>query len=189
MAVIDPPRTHRRFSAEEVLRMVETGILAEDEPVELLEGELVVVSPQDPRHAATTSQIEHLLEVHGPPVTFARTHSPITAAADSLPEPDVALVRGGRFDFATRHPTAADLVLVVEISRSSLGIDRQKARVYARAGVPVYWLVDLASRRVEVCSHPLRTEGEYAERHTYGEDDELPVPETDASLPVRDLLP
>lgn len=188
MAVLDPPRKHRHFTAEEVLRMVETGILAEDEPLELLEGELVVVSPQDPQHAAITSQIGHLLEVHGPAGTFTRAHSPIAAAPDSLPEPDVALVRGARLDFAKRHPGASDLVLVVEISRSSRKADRRKAEIYARAGVPVYWLLDLAARRLEVRSNPL-AEGEYAERRTFGEDDAVPVPETDASLPLRELLP
>lgn len=187
MAVLEETRT-RRFTAEDVFRMLEAGILSEDEPLELLEGELVVVSPQDPLHAATASEIEHLLERHGPPGTFARAHSPIAAAPDSMPEPDVALIRGRRLDFARRHPTAEDLLLVVEICRTSQVADRHKEAVYARAGVPLYWLVDLATRRLHVHSAP-RPDGQYDEHQSYTEGDRVPVPGTGATLPVGELLP
>jgi hypothetical protein len=187
MAVLEETRA-RRFTAEEVFRMLEAGILSEDEPLELLEGELVVVRPQDPLHAATASEIEHLLERHGPPDTFARAHSPIAAGPDSMPEPDVALIRGRRLDFAHRHPAAEDLLVVVEICRTSQVVDRDKAATYARAGVPLYWLVDLATRRLHVYSAP-RPDGRYDEHQSYSENDRIPVPGTSATLPVRDLLP
>lgn len=187
MAVLDETRT-RRFTADEVQRMLEAGILSEDEPLELLDGELVVVSPQDPLHAATASQIEHLLERHGPPGTFARAHSPIHVAPDSLPEPDVALVHGRPLDFKDRHPTADDLLLVVEICRTSQANDRAKAAIYARAGVPRDWLVDLGSDSLDVHSGPL-PEDRYEEQATYAGDDRVPVPGSQATLAARDLLP
>lgn len=188
MAVLEQTRTRRHFTAEEVLRMVEAGILAEDEPLELLEGDLVVVSPQDPLHAAATSQIEYLLELHGPPEAFARTHSPIAAAPDSLPEPDVALIRGRRLDFVRRHPAAEDILVVVEVSRTTQTADRAKASIYARAGVPTYWLVDLNARSLQIHSDP-RSDGRYGARETYGAADHAPVPGTDTTLPVSDLFP
>jgi Uma2 family endonuclease len=191
MAVLEPPRQHRHFTADEVLRMVETGILAADEPVELLEGELVVVSPQGPEHQTVTERLRRRLEAIYGDRFHARSHSTIQASGDSLPEPDVAILRGEVDDYLRRLPTGADLALAVEVSNTTQTTDRRKAELYARAGVPVYWLLDLAARRLEVRSHPLAppAESEYAERRTYGEDDDVPVPETDAFLSVREILP
>ncbi len=188
MAVLDPPRKHRHFTADEVLRMVETGILSEDEPVELLEGELVVVSPQGPEHQTVTERLRRRLEAAYGDRFHARTHSTIQAAEDSLPDPDVAILRGQVDDYLHRLPVGTDLVLAVEVSHTTQAADRRKAELYARSGVPIYWLLDLAARRLEVRSHPL-SEGEYAERRTYEEDGEVPIPETESSLLVRDLLP
>lgn len=188
MAVLDPPRKHRHFTAEEVLRMVETGILSEDEPLELLEGELVVVSPQGPEHQTVTERLRRRLEPIYGDGFHVRSHSTIQASGDSLPDPDVAVLRGPVDDYLHRLPVGTDLALAVEVSRTTQAADRRKAELYARSGVPVYWLLDLVARRLEVRSHPL-PEGEYAERRTYGEEDEVPVPGTDATLVIRDLLP
>lgn len=188
MAVLDPLRKHRHFTAEEVLRMVETGILSEDERVELLEGELVVVGPQGPEHQTFTERLRRRLEAAHGDRLHARIHSTIQASGDSLPEPDVAVLRGQVDDCLHRLPVGTDLVLAVEVSQTTQTADRRKAELYARSGVPVYWLLDLAARRLEVRSHPL-PEGEYAERRTYDESDEVPVPETGSSLLVGDLLP
>lgn len=188
MAVLDPPRKHRHFTADEVLRMVETGILGEDEPLELLEGELVVVSPQGPEHQTVTERLRRRLEAIYGDGFHARSHSTVQASGDSLPEPDVAVLRGQVDDYLHRLPVGTDLALAVEVSHTTQVTDRRKAELYARSGVPVYWLVDLVARRVEVRSRPL-SGGEYAERRTYGEEGVVPVSETDASLPVRELLP
>lgn len=178
----------RRFTADEVLRMVETGVLSEDEPLELLDGELVVLTPQGPIHKTLSERTRRLLErafgegVHG------RTHSTIDAGDDDLPEPDVVILRGEVDDYLHRVPTAADILLVVEISRTSLRADRGKIRIYARAGVSVYWLVNLVAGHLEVYTEPT-PDGDYAERRTFGEADEVPVPGRGATLSVRDLLP
>lgn len=168
--------------------MLEVGILSDDEPLELLEGELVVVSPQDPQHVLATETIRRELERLADENLHTRMHSPIAAGTDSLPEPDVALVKGHLGEFADRHPAGSDLLLAVEVARTSQPADRAKAPIYARSGVPVYWLVDLIVRRVEVRSEPL-PDGTYGRLDTYTEGDRVPVPGTDATLPVRDLLP
>lgn len=178
----------RRFTGDEVVRMLRSGVLSDDEPVELLDGELVVVSPQGPEHSSLTEAIRGVLEGLWRRGVHTRCHSPLEADPYNLPEPDVAVVRGAARDYLGRYPTAADVLLVVEVSRTSQTADREKATVYARAGVPVYWLVDLAARRLEVRSEPLG-EGRYARLETRTEDDRVTVPGTDATLAVRDLLP
>lgn len=187
MAVLEQTRT-RRFTADEVLRMVQDGVLAEDEPLELLEGELVVVSPQGPEHSSVTEVVRRALEEASGPTIHTRCHSPIAADSHNLPEPDVAVVRGAARDYLGRFPTAGDVLLLVEISRTTQATDRAKAEIYARSGVPVYWLIDLAARRVEVRSEPL-PDGRYARLETHQEEDRVQVPGAPASLTVRDLLP
>lgn len=187
MAVLEEHR-HRHFTADEVQRMLEAGILSEDEPLELLEGELVFVSPQDPKHVVATEKIRRELERVMGEHLHTRMHSPIAAGPDNLPEPDVAVVKGSLNDYAERHPAGSDLLLAVEVARTSQSGDRAKAAIYARAGVPVYWAVDLASRRVEVRSDPLPG-GRYSRLEAYTEQDRIPVPGTDAAIAVRNLLP
>ena len=138
----------RRFTVDEVNRMVEEGILGEDEPVELLEGELVIVSPQDPRHAACLVTLTERLAEAYRGVAHVRPQVPLDARPHSLPEPDLAVVKGRPGDYSDRHPSGGDALLVIEIARTSRPIDRRKAGIYAGAGVPVYWLVDLAARQV-----------------------------------------
>jgi Uma2 family endonuclease len=187
MAVLEEHR-HRQFTADEFQRMLEAGILSEDERLELLEGELLFASPQDPKHVVATEKIRRELERVAGAHQHTRMHSPIAAGPDSLPEPDVALVKGQLGGFAERHPAGSDLVLTVEVAHTSQSVDRAKASIYARAGVEVYWTVDLATRRVEVRSEPL-SDGRYRRPKTYTEDDQIPVPGTDVLLAARDLLP
>lgn len=187
MAVLEQLE-HRRFTSEEVLRMVEIGILDEDERLELLEGELIVVSPQDPRHAALAAKLQQLVAAVAPPDTHVRLHSPIAAGPDSLPEPDLALVRGRAEDYLDHHPSSEDALLVGEIAVTSQAADRLKVRIYGEAAVPVYWLLDLPSRRLEVHTGPLPAGG-YAESRIAGAADSVSLPGTDAEVAVATLLP
>lgn len=178
----------RRFTCNDVNRMIEAGVLLEDEPVELIEGELVVMSPQSPRHVRFTEKIARRFDqVYGPGF-YARRHSPFTVDDESLPEPDVALCRGNEDAFDDRHPTGADTVLVVEISYSTLAHDRRKAALYAKAGVPFYWLLDLAAERLEVRSDPDK-EGNYRLTRLLGKSDLVALPESTEQVAVAELLP
>jgi Uma2 family endonuclease len=105
-----------RFTAADVHRMLEVGVLDARSPVELLDGELVEVSPQGPRHSRLTVMIRELLATAFGPGFHLQDHSPIDAGPHSLPEPDVAVVRGDPRDLLDRHPTGAELALVVEVS-------------------------------------------------------------------------
>ncbi|HSL85215.1 MAG TPA: Uma2 family endonuclease, partial [Thermoanaerobaculia bacterium] len=181
MAIVEEhPR--RRFTAEEVLRMVETGILSDDEPLELLDGELHVMTPQDPWHATTSKRVERLLEQAAGPGFHTRAHSPIAGGEHDLPEPDVALVRGEIEAYRQRHPGAEEIVVVVEVSRTSQRYDRGKAERYARAGVQTYWLLDLPARRLELFTGP-NPEGRYSEHRLLESGDTVRVPGTEVELP------
>lgn len=168
--------------------MVEGGILDEDDRLELIDGELVAMTPQDPRHAAATAKIARRLEAAAGPGYHARSHSPLVAGEHDLPEPDVALVRGAPGDYRERHPAGVDTLLVVEVARSSLPRDRAKAALYARAGVPAYWVLDLAADRLEVYSGATAT-GRFAVPRTLGPADRVAVPGIGPPIPVSDLLP
>ena len=132
--------------------MVQDGILHEDEPLELLEGDLVLVSPQGPLRAA------HLTELHGRltaayhALGHVRNQLPLDLRPYNLPEPDLAVVRGSARDYRERHPNGKDAWLVVEIAQTSQDLDRRKAIIYAAAGVACYWLIDLPEGRLEMYS-------------------------------------
>lgn len=186
MVAAEAPR--RRFTVDELDQMLSAGIIDEDEPVELLEGELVLMSAQDAPHASLAFGIQELLLATFGPGHHARAHSPLQVGADSLPEPDVAVFRGGFREYMQRHPTGSDALLVVEISGSTRPKDRRKASLYARAGVPEYWLIDLDRRRIEVRSAPT-PDGEYSLTRLVEENAEVAVPGSGRTVPVRDLLP
>ncbi|MBO0768014.1 MAG: Uma2 family endonuclease [Solirubrobacterales bacterium] len=137
-----------RLSAQEYQRIVATGAL-EGARVELLDGIMSEMSPQSPRHAALVESIAEYLGSAG----RVRTHSPFEIEdADSVPEPDVLLTDEAKA--ADHHPRTARVV--VEVAVSSQDVDRgPKARLYAGAGVPVYWLIDVPAERVEVRTDPV----------------------------------
>ena len=164
------------------------GLLREDEPLELLDGELIVVSPQGPLHASLLGSIADKLRAAYPDGCHVREDKPLVAGPTGLPEPDVAVVHGGLLAYLEAHPSGTDAVLVVEVAVSSKLLDRSKATDYARAGAPVYWLVDVEGRRLEV--HTERVAGgRYAVVTILDETRSVRLPETDVEWGVRELLP
>jgi Uma2 family endonuclease len=170
------------------MRMVEVGILREDERLELLEGELVEVTPQGPPHANVTAVLgSRLTRLYGEGY-LVRQAAPLDAGSRSLPEPDVAVVRGSEREFMARHPRGRDTVLVIEVARTSQVIDRLKADIYARAQVSVYWLVDVAAQRVEVHEDP-QPDGRYRLVRVLAGADTVTPPGSQVAWAVSELLP
>jgi Uma2 family endonuclease len=164
--------------------LVEAGHL-EDEPVELLEGRLVLMSPEGAPHAATISELSYVLTFALGNRARVRTGHPLAASEVSEPEPDIAVVVSG--DYFREHPRSA--LLVVEVSFSSIRKDRLvKPAIYAAAGVPEYWVVDLTADTLVVMREP--GPAGYARAQTYvrGEVLEL-VAFPDVRLAVDDVLP
>jgi len=145
----------RKFTREDYYRLAELGVLREDERVELIEGEILQMAPIGPEHvAATHSLYDRLRRVFGKGYVV-RMQSPLSLG-DSEPQPDLAVVAGSPSDFQHAHPTHA--VLVIEVAQSSLPYDREvKSSLYARAGIPDYWVLDLENRRLEVYRDPVES--------------------------------
>lgn len=183
-----------RLSVAKFHEMIERGILTDDDPVELIEGWLITKMPKNPPHAVATDLMVDKLNELKPAGHIVKTQDPITTD-DSEPEPDVMLVRGTRRDYLQRHPGPADLELVVEVADSTLERDRTiKRRAYARAGIPVYWIVNLADRAVEVYTDPSGPvpQPDFRNRsvHRTGDSVNLAVQGRPiATIAVADLLP
>lgn len=138
--------------------MAEQGIFRPDERVELVDGEIVAMTPQRSRHAAVVQLVAKALEAAFGPDHHARIQFPLVLDDMSEPEPDVAVVVGSPDDYVDEHPKAA--VLVVEVADTTLAFDRgTKAQVYARAGIQDYWIVNLVDGVVEVHRSPRSSPG------------------------------
>jgi Uma2 family endonuclease len=144
------PERVRPLRRREYERLIEAGVF-EDEHVELLHGVLVEMSPQGGPHSSTSARLAELLTLAVRGRAQVRSHSPFAASDDSMPEPDVQVVPRGSHD---DHPETA--FLVAEVADSSLRKDRRiKPGIYAAAGIPVYWIVDVEGEAVEVLSEPV----------------------------------
>ncbi len=153
MEVDDPPLRTRRWTRVEYDRLIEYGVLAEDEHLELLDGRLVVREPQGRRHSAAVVALQQALAQAFGAGFHVRPQLPIALDDASEPEPDAVVVRGAPWDYASRHPVAP--VLLVEIAETSLAIDRQhKGSIYARAGIADYWIVNLPEAVLEIYRDP-----------------------------------
>src|SRR4051794_35571833 len=131
------------LSVEQYHAMIRTGILTDDTPVELLEGLLIAKMSKNPAHSTAKRLLLQALISLLPAGWFVDEQEPITTA-DSEPEPDLAVIRGAPRDYRERHPVPHDLVLLIEVSEATLKRDRgRKKRLYARATVPEYWIVNL----------------------------------------------
>src|SRR5262245_22966351 len=143
-----------RFTREEYYRMGEAGLFA-DERVELLDGEIITMPPQNPPHAGVTSRIaQALIRLLGT-LFSVRIQLPIVLDDWSEPEPDIAVCQLDPDDYEREHPRADQVWLVIEVAEASLSYDRsQKVAAYSRSSIPEYWIVNLLNRRIEVFSDP-----------------------------------
>jgi Uma2 family endonuclease len=183
-----------RLTVDEYHRMIEANILTTDDRVELLDGYLVNKMPQNSPHGSTLERLTEDLTRLKPAGWRVRIQSPITLAR-SEPEPDAAVVRGDRHTFDARHPGGSDFGVVIEVADSSLALDRrEKGRLYAEAGIPVYWIVNVANRQIEVYADPNTAADPpaYRTRTDYPPGDAVPVVLDGAAvgtIAVSELLP
>jgi Uma2 family endonuclease len=156
MSVAEPAL--RRWTAEEYHRVAETGVFGPDERLELIEGEIFRMPAMNGPHATASTLTESALREVFAAGYVVRVQKPLAVSDESEPEPDVAVVRGSVRDYARLHPSTA--VLVAEAANSSLRFDRtRKEPLYARAGIPEYWILNLIERVLEVCHDPDRAAG------------------------------
>ena len=162
VAMEDRPHRHR-ITVDEYHRMAAEGSFAPDARVELIDGVIIDMPPIGSEHAAIGTELDTLLRNSVGDRALVRCQWPLRLGDDSELQPDLALVRPCKNLYRDRHPTAADTLLVIEVSATTLYDDlRQKMRLYARYGIKEYWVVDVVNRRLHVFRQPVSTGYEQA---------------------------
>ncbi len=184
----------RRWTRHEYERLIDHGFLDEDDPIELLDGLLLVKEPQHSPHRAAVLLVAKAVERAFGEGWFVQTQSPIVLDDRSEPEPDVCVVRGSPRDYVDSHPSSP--ALIVEVAQPGLGMARgRKAAAYARARIADYWIVNLIDRVLEAHREPARPgparrHWSYAAIETLGAGATIaPLAAPAAGIRVADLLP
>ena len=168
----------RLINVEEYYRMGETGLIQSHENVELINGEIYTMSPIGSRHAAIVDHLADLLKSNLPLKAIIRTQNPIRMDQLNEPEPDIALVHFREDYYAYAHPGTRDVLLVIEVSDSSVEYDRTiKVPLYASSAIPVYWIIDLQMNVIEVMEVPV--EDQYTRHSKYLPGDKITFLDTE----------
>ena len=178
----------RFFTVDEYHRMGAAGVFSEDDRVELMEGEILMMSPIGSRHVASVNRVlmELSILLHGRAIVSVQ--NPVVLNDFSEPEPDIALLKPRADFYAPALPTAADILLIIEVADTSVEYDRDiKLPAYARSGVSEVWLADIPAEIVTVHSDPAN--GAYRTARTYRRGDAItPLHFPDLSIEVASLL-
>ena len=179
----------RRFSIDEFARMGETGILDEDERVELIEGEIVEMSPIGPPHASVVARLNAILVTRlGGRVVLWPQNGLILRGQTSYLQPDIVLLRPQADYYRSANPEAPDVLLLIEVMDSSVAHDRRvKLPLYSRAGLAEVWLVDVTADTIEICRDPAGRR--YRDRRMVTRGEQVsPLAFPDLVLDVVDLI-
>jgi Uma2 family endonuclease len=183
-----PTIVRKRFTIAEYEQNAPTGIFSEDERYELIQGEIVQMAALGPQHATCVDRLyQRLFRLVGDRA-FVRGQNPVRLGQHSQPQPDIALVQPRDDFYVHGHPEPEDVLLLIEVSESSLTYDRDvKLPLYARAGIVEVWLVALLPQVVEVYRVP--SESGYGEKRTLRRGDSLaPLNLPDAVLSIESIL-
>jgi len=180
--------TRHRFTVAEYMRMAEVDLWGEDSRVELIWGEIVEMSPIYIAHTSTVKRLISLLTRQLGERIILGVQDPVQLSDDSLPQPDISVLRPQDKFYSERQPGPGDILLLIEVADSSLRYDqRVKSKLYGAAGVADYWIVNLPARQIEVYREPrpngYRTVTHYAPGETLS-----PLAFPDAIVNVDDIL-
>ncbi|MDA1053141.1 MAG: Uma2 family endonuclease [Planctomycetota bacterium] len=190
-----------RLNVDQLHQMLAAGVIYDGAPVELIDGLLVYKDRGDaggkrmshgPKHATVVNGLGELEKKVSECGFHVRTQLPVTLSDISEPEPDAAIVRGDNSSYTERHPTTQDVAVVIEVAETSLRRDQTtKQRVYSKAGIPTYLIVNLNADEIELYQSPIAEEETYRERRTLSRDDTLFLQLGDSTIEVQvaDLLP
>jgi Uma2 family endonuclease len=169
MSVVSVPE-RMRISVDRYRKMVETGVLTEYDRIELIDGDMINMAPIGPNHAAVTARLNRLFVLSAGDSAIVSPGGPIKLGEYSEPQPDLMLLKPRADFYAAQIPTPPDVLLLVEVSDSSLAFDQSiKRALYARHGVAEYWVVDLPGQCIHVYCEP--TADGYAETLKRGQTD------------------
>ena len=189
MAIQNPKRL---ISIDDYHRMAADGLFSEDDRVELIEGEIVEMTPIGNRHAAGVRRLSNRLRDILGRRALVDSQNPVQLGDWSEPEPDIAVLSWRDDFYAAAPPAAADVLLLIEIADSSAGYDRDvKAPLYARQGIPEYWILDLGAGILEVLRQPAPagSRSRYRDVHRLRRGEEIsPLAFPDVTFSVSDLL-
>ncbi|MEM6632484.1 MAG: Uma2 family endonuclease [Bacteroidota bacterium] len=176
----------RLLSVEEYYKMWEAGILVEDDHVELINGEIVYLSPEGGKHSACISRIAEIIPVILAGKVIMRIQDPIHCSLHSEPEPDIVLAKRRSDHYESGHPGPEDILLVMEVADSSLAVDRNtKLSLYASSQINEYWVINLQDSEIEVYQEPKGDH--YSLRRIYSLDESVPLPMGE-HIAVRSIL-
>ncbi len=145
----------RTVTVEDYHRMGEAGIFHEDERIELIDGEIIKMTPIGSRHASCVKRLNQFFTVQLKERALVSVQDPIQLDEHSEPQPDIALLHPERSAYMHHHPTAGEVYLIIEVSDTSSSFERDiKLQLYAKAGIPEVWLVDLLSGCIEIYQEP-----------------------------------
>jgi Uma2 family endonuclease len=180
---------HWKLSISEYHRMIAAGILQEDDRIELIEGELINMAPIGFQHSGLTNSLIEILGYPTRGLAIASVQNPIGIGSMSEPQPDFALLKPHPDRYISRLPRAEDTLLIVEIADASLRYDREvKGPLYARAGIPEYWIVNIPERTIEVHQLPDRQSGRYTDIHIASAGSVAPSAFPDVVINLSELL-
>jgi len=176
--LLDDTARRHRWTVEEYLKLVASGVFAEDDRIELIDGELIHMAPIGDQHAGQVNRLSNDLAYRLYRRVVVATQNPIMLDRHSDPEPDICLLRWREDFYRGKRPGPADVLLVVEVADTTVRYDREvKMPLYARFGIPEAWLVDLPGGRVEVYREPVEGRYRRCEYHSEGRIAVLQVPE------------
>ncbi len=177
----------RLFTVTEYYRMAQAGIFSEDDRVELLEGEILEMSPISSRHASCVKRLNDLLVRKLSGRFVISVQDPIRLSDYSEPQPDIAVLKFRADFYSAEHPKPEDVLLLIEVCETSAELDRHvKLPLYAKAGIPEVWLVDLAHNQIEVYRAP-SAQG-YGESQTLGRGQTLTAQLLPLALTVEEIV-
>lgn len=187
IAETDSEVTRRLFTVQEYHQMAEAGILNEDDRVELIHGEILQMSPIGKHHAAIVSRLTMILAPQLASKAIVNVQNPVQISDGSEPEPDITIVPHRDDYYAESGITPEDVLLLIEVSDSTLKYDRNaKLPLYAEAGIPEVWIVDVNKRRLEVYRQP--DEDRYQHSETLNREDIVSAVQLPLKVKVQELI-
>jgi len=177
----------RQINVSEYYKMAEVGILKREEKLELIQGEILRKFPNSPRQAGFSKRLNAVLGKIIADKALLSIKHPLRIDENNEPEPDIAVLKYREDYYSSAHPKANEVFFIIELAEKSLNFDRKiKAPLYAKAGIPVCWILDLKHEKLEIYSNPQY--GIYRRNDFKKKSDKLKIPGFDLEILVSDIL-
>lgn len=179
----------RLITVAEYHKMAEVGILSAEDHVELLNGEIIQMSPIKSKHAGHVNRIDAFLKQQLGNQAIVAVQNPVQLSDFSEPEPDIAILKYQPDFYTTKHPQVEDVIVLIEVSLSTEDLDRQvKLPLYAAAGIAEYWIVNLNKNHLEVYREPNIKQKTYLDKKIYTKKDQVLLKQFELDIPITSLI-